>query len=62
MDDIIERLLNVHTLKAIGATLAGYGLVQPAQVDQVAATAGANSIVFLGGLALYALANLIRKA
>jgi hypothetical protein len=62
MEDILDRLFNLHSIKAIGGGLAGFGALSSAQVDQAIEAGGGNPYMVAAGIALYVVANLLRKA
>lgn len=62
MNEVIDRLVNVHTLKAVGAALVGWGLLTSENVDAAIAGGGGNVYVTAAGIALYVVYGLLRKA
>jgi hypothetical protein len=56
LDDLLGRLLNVHSLKGVGTLLLGTSVW-----DAIAAAAGDNSLLAAAGIAFYAACQFLRK-
>lgn len=59
---LVERLFNVHTLKAIGVALAGFGYLKSADVQAVIDQSGGDVVTIAIGIGGYVLANVLRAS
>ena len=57
---LLNRLLNVHTVKAIGAALASFGVMSSEQLQTVIDGSGGDMKLIVTGVIGYVVANIWR--
>ena len=57
---MLDRLFNVHTLKAIGVALAGFGFLSADKLQALIENSGGDALAIAIGIGGYVLANVIR--